>query len=76
MFHKSQVSFRLKVGILSLSLFQVHGSSEAVETHRRPLVHMSKDLTDAERMRMRMRVETTADGHLGMLSGYTNCGLL
>ncbi|CAL2037006.1 unnamed protein product [Caenorhabditis brenneri] len=38
---------------------KVHGSSEALEAHRRPLVAMRKELTDAERMRMRMRVETT-----------------
>ncbi|CAP29384.2 Protein CBG09837 [Caenorhabditis briggsae] len=30
-----------------------------LEAHRRPLVAMRKELTDAERMRMRMRVETT-----------------
>ncbi|KIH47614.1 hypothetical protein ANCDUO_22322, partial [Ancylostoma duodenale] len=34
---------------------QVHGSNEALESHRRPLVAMRKELTDAERMRMRMR---------------------
>ncbi|KAL6728507.1 hypothetical protein Aduo_010277 [Ancylostoma duodenale] len=39
---------------------QVHGSNEALESHRRPLVAMRKELTDAERMRMRMRVETTS----------------
>ncbi|VDL72087.1 unnamed protein product [Nippostrongylus brasiliensis] len=39
---------------------QVHGSSEALDAHRRPLVSMRKELTDAERMRMRMRVETTS----------------
>ncbi|PAV56556.1 hypothetical protein WR25_23857 [Diploscapter pachys] len=38
---------------------QVHGSFEALDAHRRPLIVMSKDLTDAEKMRMRMRVETT-----------------
>lgn len=38
---------------------KVHGSTEALEAHRRPLVAMRKELTDAERMRMRMRVETT-----------------
>ncbi|CAD6196594.1 unnamed protein product [Caenorhabditis auriculariae] len=38
---------------------KVHGSTEALEAHRRPLVAMRKELTDAERMRLRMRVETT-----------------
>ncbi|PIO73458.1 hypothetical protein TELCIR_04575 [Teladorsagia circumcincta] len=35
---------------------QVHGSPEALDAHRRPLITMRKELTDAERMRMRMRV--------------------
>ncbi|KAJ1366130.1 hypothetical protein KIN20_026727 [Parelaphostrongylus tenuis] len=39
---------------------KVHGSSEALDAHRRPLVAMGKELTDAERMRMRMRVESTS----------------
>lgn len=44
---------------------KVHGSSEALSAHRRPLVAMRKELTDAEVMRMRMRVETTTDGSKG-----------
>ncbi|KJH52881.1 cation diffusion facilitator family transporter [Dictyocaulus viviparus] len=39
---------------------KIHGSEEAVDAQRRPLVAMSKELTDAERMRMRMRVESTS----------------
>ncbi|VDM63270.1 unnamed protein product [Angiostrongylus costaricensis] len=39
---------------------KVHGSSEALDAHRRPLLTMGKELTDAERMRMRMRVESTS----------------
>ncbi|KHJ88824.1 hypothetical protein OESDEN_11373 [Oesophagostomum dentatum] len=39
---------------------EVHGSTEALESHRRPLISMAKELTDAERMRLRMRVETTS----------------
>uniref|UniRef100_A0A1I7X858 Zinc transporter 9 n=1 Tax=Heterorhabditis bacteriophora TaxID=37862 RepID=A0A1I7X858_HETBA len=44
---------------------KVHGSTEALDAHRRPLVVMRKELTDAERMRMRMRVETTTEGNKG-----------
>ncbi|CAI4226604.1 unnamed protein product [Auanema sp. JU1783] len=44
---------------------KVHGSSEALSAHRRPLVAMRTQLTDAERMRMRMRVETTSEGSKG-----------
>ncbi|KAK5982720.1 hypothetical protein GCK32_015595 [Trichostrongylus colubriformis] len=44
---------------------QVHGSLEALDAHRRPLIAMRKELTDAERMRMRMRVETTASTSKG-----------
>ncbi|CAJ0600109.1 unnamed protein product [Cylicocyclus nassatus] len=39
---------------------EVHGSTEALESHRRPLISMTNELTDAERMRMRMRVEKTS----------------
>ncbi|GMR63306.1 hypothetical protein PMAYCL1PPCAC_33501, partial [Pristionchus mayeri] len=43
-----------------------HGSIEAIATQRRPIVDMRKNLTDTERMRLRMRVEAAnADVHAG-----------
>lgn len=40
--------------------FEVHGSDEALLSQRRRLVDIRKEITDAERMRMRMRVEVGA----------------
>ncbi|GMT20181.1 hypothetical protein PFISCL1PPCAC_11478, partial [Pristionchus fissidentatus] len=57
-----------------------HGSIEALTSQRRPIVDMRKDLSDPERMRLRMRVEDDvnagADRVVGIAFALNSCDMI